>query len=315
MGKKTVHNPHDQFFKILFSDPEKVEAYLKGALPEEIAQKLDYSTLTIENNNYVDEQLQDFYADVVYQCQYVDQGRIQLAFLFEHKSFISKYPHLQLLRYMLNIWERRLKEKLPLLPVIPMVIYHGKRKWNQKPLNQYFETALPGELYTFIPDFNYLLTNLQDERENTIRDKYDLLSLQMGFLMMKSIREKELLEKLEEIFQGIESLIKEEKEKDYVQQLFVYLYFGTTLEKSLVMEKAFDISRMAGEFPKTPGAQIFREGKAAGKAEGMELMIQFFIEKLLKRGFKTEFIAELLELPTQRVITLTKNLPGKDKQE
>ena len=224
MGKKSVNNPHDQFFKILFSDPEKVEAYLKGALPDEISQKIDYSSLKAGNNSYVDEQLQNFYADVVYQCRYGEQIPIQIAFLFEHKSYVSRYPHFQLLRYMLNIWEKRVKAKQPILPVIPMIIYHGKRRWKLKTMKEYFGEDIPKELHSFIPDFQYLLTNLQDEREDIIREKYESLSLQMGFLLMKSIREEELLDKIDDILKGITVISEEEKwSRIYTTTFFIFV--------------------------------------------------------------------------------------------
>lgn len=35
----SLQNPHDRFFKTLFSDPEKVKNYQQGALPEEISRK------------------------------------------------------------------------------------------------------------------------------------------------------------------------------------------------------------------------------------------------------------------------------------
>ena len=196
-----------------------------------------------------------------------------------------------------------------------MIIYHGKRKWNQKEMYQFLGTNLSKELHIFVPEFKYHLTNLQMERQEDIRMNFASLSLQMGFLMMKSIREEELLDKLEEIFVGMEKVIEEEKGKDYVQQLFVYLYFGLTIEKSIVMGKAFDISSMAGILPISPGAQIFREGKAEGKAEGMEFMLQFFIEKMLQKGYKSEFIAELLDMPVHRIIAISNNINGKDKPE
>src|SRR5690625_3721170 len=55
-------------------------------------------------------------------------------FLFEHKSYEEKNISFQLLKYMIEIWENKLnKEKTDELPiVIPLVVYHGKQKWNIK---------------------------------------------------------------------------------------------------------------------------------------------------------------------------------------
>ena len=55
-------------------------------------------------------------------------------FLFEHKSYPSKGVAFQLLNYMVRIWEQKIKkeldQKIPV--VIPLVVYHGKDKWQIK---------------------------------------------------------------------------------------------------------------------------------------------------------------------------------------
>jgi hypothetical protein len=51
--------------------------------------------------------------------------------LFEHKSFPYRFTALQLLKYMVGVWELHLKQ-FPgqILPtIIPLVIYHGIGPW------------------------------------------------------------------------------------------------------------------------------------------------------------------------------------------
>ncbi len=71
------------------------------------------------------------------------------------------YPHLQLLRYMLEIWEYCEKNKLPLIAVIPIIVYHNKhqRKWIKKPFESSFK-HIDEDLKPFIPTFDYQLTDL-----------------------------------------------------------------------------------------------------------------------------------------------------------
>jgi len=92
-----VSQPHDRFFKHLFSDPEKVRSFLQGCLPQEVLDRLDLTQLKADPNSYVDEHLQESYADLVFRCRYgPEEEEVQLVFLLEHKSFVPAYPHLQL---------------------------------------------------------------------------------------------------------------------------------------------------------------------------------------------------------------------------
>jgi len=61
-----IFNPHDKFFKETFSIRENVIDFLKGTFPEEIFKKLDLSTLTRDNNSYIDEELKEHFSDIVY---------------------------------------------------------------------------------------------------------------------------------------------------------------------------------------------------------------------------------------------------------
>jgi predicted transposase/invertase (TIGR01784 family) len=63
-----ILNPHDKFFKETFSIRENVIDFLRGTFPEEILKKLDLSTLTQDNNSYIDEELREHFSDIVYSC-------------------------------------------------------------------------------------------------------------------------------------------------------------------------------------------------------------------------------------------------------
>lgn len=74
--------------------------------------------------------------------------------LLEHKSKPEVWVALQLLRYMVRIWERlqhRKVKKLP--PIIPIVVYHGETTY-------IFDRGLPDEL----PRILALLRGLADEK-------------------------------------------------------------------------------------------------------------------------------------------------------
>ena len=76
-----------------------------------------------------------------------------ICLLFEHKSEVPTHPHLQLLRYILDGMEEQLKQKKKLSPIIPIIIYQGKKRWKVRDLSRYFvkNTELaPAQVREFI---------------------------------------------------------------------------------------------------------------------------------------------------------------------
>ena len=98
-----ITNPHDKFFKEVFSGQEEVASFIRGGLKKDISEKIDTETLRIDNNSYIDSELDEYFSDVVYNCTYKNGEPLKIALLFEHKSYVPDYPHLQLNRYILNI--------------------------------------------------------------------------------------------------------------------------------------------------------------------------------------------------------------------
>ena len=79
---------------------------------------------------------------------------MRIAVLPEHKSYTEPYIHFQLNRYMLTVWDTQLSEKKPVLPIIPVVVYHGRRRWQKRDMRAYFEllpeTVAPPTYLTLI---------------------------------------------------------------------------------------------------------------------------------------------------------------------
>ena len=100
-----TENPHDVFAKSVMSKIENAKDFFYGVLPEDLRKLIDLETLKLEKESYVDEELSEYFSDIVYTCMY-RSSPVKLVLLFEHKSFVPQYPHLQLLQYKLNVWKR-----------------------------------------------------------------------------------------------------------------------------------------------------------------------------------------------------------------
>jgi hypothetical protein len=117
--------------------------------------------------------MKEYAADVLYTCRYAGKTEVRLAFLLEHKSYVPEYPHLQLLRYMLNLWEKDVQEKRPLRPIMPVIVYHGTGRWHRRPFANYFGQGVMDDfLKDFLPSFDYWLTNLQERPQEEIQRQF-----------------------------------------------------------------------------------------------------------------------------------------------
>jgi len=106
---------NDRFFRFAFSEKKVALGYLLEFLPKVITDELDLESLELENNSYVNKELEEHFSDIVYRCNFKKSEHqeeshekppeIWLSFLFEHKSYPVFFVYKQLLRYILNTWE------------------------------------------------------------------------------------------------------------------------------------------------------------------------------------------------------------------
>jgi predicted transposase/invertase (TIGR01784 family) len=281
--KNYLQNPHDKFFKELFSEKEEVTEFITQTFPKEIVQNLNLDTLELDNTSFVDEELQEHFSDLVYNCVYQGKISLKITLLFEHKSFQPATSiQFQLMRYMLRIWEQNISQKEKLSPIIPIIIYHGKNEWKRRDLSQYFveEGEMDSSLIRFLPQFDYLLTDLTTYQDAEIKQIFKLISLQTGLLLMKKIFEKQLEDDLKVIFEAVNELLKTEKGKRIFQTLLLYLYYGSKIEMEKIMETMSKISLEAQEETLSLGQRLELKGR-------VEL-----ISTMLQNGLKPEEVAK-----------------------
>ena len=113
-----LNNPHDEFFKLVFSRKDVVSEFLTSFLNLDInASSLSFIPLE-KNTKY-----KKYYLDLAFKTKYKNTDT-QIYLLFEHKSYPDKNVYFQILSYALSVWQ---EEKENLTPIIPIIFYHGKK--------------------------------------------------------------------------------------------------------------------------------------------------------------------------------------------
>ncbi|MEW6617983.1 MAG: Rpn family recombination-promoting nuclease/putative transposase [bacterium] len=296
-----ITNPHDSFFKEIFSKKENASDFINSILPDVLKKNLDLSTLELDNNSYVNEELQENFSDIVYNCVYKNKHKIKISLLFEHKSKVVKYPHLQLLKYMLRIWETNIKQKEGLIPVVSLIFYHGKNRWVLKDLSAYFK-GIDEVLIRYIPGFNYLLTDLSNYSDEDLRERvFFNVSLRVAFLVMKNIYdERRLREHIEDFLQIGRMYYEEEKGLKFLEAVIRYIYNSTEIKPEEVLETVKKISEKGGEITMTTAMRLRKEGLQEGLQQGLQRLIEV-AKSMYKKGFKLEMIAEITGLSEEEI--------------
>lgn len=171
-GRIKIQNPHDKFFKETFGNLEVAKDFLSNYLPSSVIKIIDVDTPEPQKDSFINKELQEGYSDLLFRVN-INNREGYIYFLFEHKSYASKDIAFQLLKYMIEIWESKIKkEKIYELPIIlPIVIYHGKDKWNiSTTLGEMISgyRSLPEDIQKYIPSYEYLLYDISRHTDEEI---------------------------------------------------------------------------------------------------------------------------------------------------
>jgi predicted transposase/invertase (TIGR01784 family) len=283
-------NPHDKLFKAAFSRPEVVASLIEDLFPPELAQRLRLDSLALTPNSYIDDALDEHFADLVYTVKLDDDDQaIDIALLLEHKSYTVAHPHLQLLRYMLNRWEQDAEHDRALTPIIPVVIYHGESRWQQKPLQAYLSGWHP-VLEPYLPEFDYVLINLSTLPDNRIlafRSRF--LAVSSALLKYRSSRHYVAFVRqyLAQLLAGL----SESELPSIVLPTFLYLSETTDLEGVDIFAIFETLSSPAKNIFMTTADRLRTEGRMEGRIEERREVIHKVVRGALKIGMDAETIA------------------------
>ena len=217
-----VQDPHDKFFKKTFGDVAVAKDFLNNYLPSKIVDIIDLDTLEPQKDSHIDEELKESYSDLLFKAS-INNQEGYLYFLFEHKSYPSRDVAFQLLKYIVRIWDVKIKEAARLPIIIPLVIYHGKDGWNIRPdlggiILGYDE--LPGDIQALIPNYEYLLYDFSRFTDEEVKGR---IENSIAMTVFRDIMKNDIGAVLESLY-----LLRELKDKktglEYFEIVMRYIF-------------------------------------------------------------------------------------------
>jgi predicted transposase YdaD len=167
---ESLPTPHNNFFHFALSHLPSARSLIETQLSRTALAELDLDTLKLESGTFIDADLREKFSDLLMSVRLAsgeaaDQALVY--FLFEHKSQSDPLTVFQLLSYIVRIWEKRLREGLPLCPIVPLVVYHGDSGWTAA-RNMREVVSSPSGLADYQVDFRFPLLDLSHLADHEI---------------------------------------------------------------------------------------------------------------------------------------------------
>jgi predicted transposase YdaD len=187
-----MSNPHDAFFKRLFSDTAELTHLLRDLLHPEVIRQLDLDGLQPLPTEVVRETLTVGLSDLRFSVPWRAGGHLALRLLLEHQSTADPTMPLRALRYVMDVWSTtpRPDHKLPV--ALTVIIFHGPRPWSvARALSELYDApaeALP-YLTPHLPELCLHLIDLVERDEDNIPGQG---AGKLGLLLMRNAHEENL---------------------------------------------------------------------------------------------------------------------------
>ncbi len=313
MSNHPINDPHDKFIKNNLSRIDSARSFIETYLLDRIDLSIDLLNLRLFQNDSVDTNLLEYLSDLIFYTETIPQRR-QFYLIIEHKSFPDRNIGMQMDNYIHVIRENHAKSdeyKNDLFYVVPVILYHGKRKWD-------ISRAIPpigrfdGEISRFAQTLNYEFFDISRIPDDRIKGN---ALLRITFLTLKYIHSPELVTKLNDILVIFRELAKE---RDIAIDLNAFsLYLENAAPKSIrkrllqrILEwknggTNMEVSRVFQTVKNEGIAEGMARGKIEGKIEGKkEGKIEEKTEvaaNMLKRGMSKGLINEITGLSMKKI--------------
>ncbi|MDA3809518.1 MAG: Rpn family recombination-promoting nuclease/putative transposase [Spirochaetaceae bacterium] len=167
----------DEAFAEVFTNRKIIESLLRDFVKEKWVNMIDFSTLEVEKSVFKGISDSKRESDILLKFDLENNNPAEL-FIFILLEFQSK-PEAMILRlfeYLSRIYKKQYIELKSLFPVIPIVIYNGKERWNEKSCFVENLSVCTDEMKKYIPDFKYILIDIARFDEDLLDNLKDSVS-------------------------------------------------------------------------------------------------------------------------------------------
>jgi predicted transposase/invertase (TIGR01784 family) len=258
---KTVM-PHDHAFRSAMANKQVATEFFQSHLPDIVKQTIDFESLYLHPETFVNKELRFTSADVLYEVR-IAQQESYIYVLSEHQRNPEPLMPFRVLQYIVAIMEQHRKQHpnentLPL--VVPLVFFNGK---NAYPYSADIKDliAAPRALIDSVLFQPFTLIDTHELSDEQIR-KYHWAGLFQ--LLFKHIDRPELLSWLP-AYMPLFQQVEKEGGQEYIIAMMHYLLKASEANdfKNMLNFMKENLTHVIGEKIMTIAEQLRQEGEAA----------------------------------------------------
>jgi len=270
---------HDKFIDQVFSDPKNLRDFMQDLLPENLSSRIDFSTLRAKKTKKTSRKYRRYNLDFIVTGR-LDKQDVEFYFIIEHKSAPEKDSLLQIIGYCLVTYEEDTRNQRELKPIIPIILYHGKQKWDL-PENfvDYFNVS--SDIKEYLLQFKYILIDL-----STYKDQEFLEKLNRNARLYSALYAlKNIFDELDKFRPLLFRLIKIDREA--VSFIIDYIVMAKDYPEEQInpLLKELDMPTIAERWIQKGIKQGLEQGIKQGIQQGLLLEAQEMLLELLEERF------------------------------
>ena len=285
----------DSSAKLIFGDSVLCAQFLDGYVDIPMLKNVRPEDIEDVSHRYVHMFTEERNSDVVKRIRVRDENGREMPFflisLIEHKNQVDYNVTMQILRYMVYIWEeyeKEMEKKHPSIsktkgfrypPILPVIFYDGVKNWTAA--TQLKERIfLSDTLLKYIPDFDCILVQLKDYNNEELMKRKNELFIVMLIEKLQSADDFKVLEEEVDVAYMREAV---EHSPEYLLSIISQIV-EVLLAKHNIPQEEIDV--FAGQIKERNMAELFANFKAydvqATRAEARKQEREEGMKKLVK---------------------------------
>ena len=305
------HDKHDNFTRLMLSEPETLKNFVQRYLPPQLLVGLDLDSMEALSEHLIDDHLQKQVTDLIVKVK-KDEKDAYLYFVVEFKATPDKLSALQAMSYAMQIMLKYAdaKKDKPIPLVYPLILYHGKKKFEHSTDLRVLMDATAADVRLVFDDPMYLIDLSATSDEDILHhSQFPLCFIE---LVLKHVFDDDLLQTLEN-WQEFLGLFKHYTNEFGQEKAFVilrYLYgSGNIKDRGRFTEIVSVVDRAFKEEIMTLQQAAEQVGEQRGEKRGIQIGekrgIFLMARKMLAMGESVEKIAMISGLSIEELQQLT----------
>ncbi len=314
-----VTNEHDKSYKMFLSHKQTFLELIRDFVKEDWVNEVAEESLSLMDKSFILADYQGKEADLVYKARIGDNDVI-FYILMELQSTVDYKMTYRLLIYMTELWKRifadedeniRTKKDYRLPAIIPMVLYNGKRGWTS-PVS--FAKYQKGYEYfgKHILDFEYIMFNVNSYDEDELKEIGSLMAT--IFALDNQFDRSEFIRRFKKFVECIKRFTPEQwmRFKRWLEYIITPKLQEEGQKEIKGIIESTDITEVESMIMnlEVSANNWFDQARQAGIKEGEHLGLLKVARVLIEKGKTIEEVSELLELPSDVIEKLEKEIDG-----